>query len=92
MNAGVLSIGEDEAEVLQVLRHGRTGEPCAAFLTRVAHVSVRETRVFAWSARTRAAAAPLTLPAPEFARPTGLSGGPAQPRPRTSAPRRSGCR
>jgi acyl-CoA thioester hydrolase len=79
MTAGVLSLGEDEAEVLQVLRHGRTGEPCASFLTRVAHVSVRESRVFAWSARTRAAAAPLSVHAPTFARPDGLSGDPAQP-------------
>jgi len=79
MRAGVLSMGEDEAEVLQVLRHGRTGEPCAAFLTRIAHVSVREPRIFAWSARARAAAAPLTLDAPAFARPNGLTGGPAQP-------------
>jgi acyl-CoA thioester hydrolase len=79
MSAGLLSVGEDEAEVLQVVRHGRTGEPCAAFRTRIAHVSVCEPRVFAWSARTRAAAAPLTLEAPEFARPNGLPEGAAQP-------------
>lgn len=79
MTAGVLSIGEDEAEVLQVLRHVRSGEPCAAFLTRIAHISVREPRVFAWSARTRAAAAALAVEAPTFARPDALSGGPAPP-------------
>lgn len=79
MSAGVLSIGEDEAEVAQVLRHARSGEPCAAFLTRIVHISVREPRVFAWSARTRAAAAALAVEAPAFARPDGLSGAPASP-------------
>lgn len=79
MTAGVLSIGEDEAEVVQVLRHSRTGEPCAAFVTRVAHVSVREPRLFPWSARIRAAAAPLTVATPHFAGPNDLPGGPAMP-------------
>lgn len=78
MSAGVRAIGEDEAVLVQVLRHGRTGEPCAAFLTRAAHISVRERRPFAWSARTRAAAEKLKLDPPAVARPRGLPNGPVE--------------
>jgi acyl-CoA thioester hydrolase len=75
MTAGVARMGEDDALVVQVLRDG-SGDPCAAVLGRVAHISVREARPFAWSARTRAAADALALAPPAFARPRGLSSGP----------------
>jgi acyl-CoA thioester hydrolase len=77
MTAGVLSGGEDEARVLQVLRDGRTGEPLTSIIARVVHASVREFRPFAWSARTRDAAAGLMVEPPELPGPKALSGEPA---------------
>ena len=79
MTAGVLSLGEDEAEVLQVLRHGRTGEPCAAFLTRVAHVSVREIARLRLVRPHPGGGRALERPCAGVRRPNGLSGDPAQP-------------
>jgi acyl-CoA thioester hydrolase len=77
MTAGVLSLGEDDAQVLQVLERG-DGEPLSAIVARLAHVSVREARPFAWSGRIREAAAALAVKAPHFARPSGLAADPPE--------------
>ena len=67
MLAGVISIGPDEARVLQLLFHSRTGELAAAFQTVVAHVTSREGRTFPWSRRTLSLAETLTMAVPERA-------------------------
>ena len=78
MTGGLVSLGEDTALILQVLIHTRTGEPCATFLTHIAHVS-REGRAFAWPARTRAAAETLKVEIPPFATPRSISADPITP-------------
>lgn len=76
MDAGVVELGETDALVCQVLRHSRTGAPCATLLTRMVHISAQEGRPFAWSSRTRAAARALAETTPELARPKGLDPAP----------------
>ncbi len=78
MVGGVVSMGEDEALVLQLLLHTRTGEPCATFLTRVAHVSPQG-RPFPWPARSRAAAQALKVEVPALAAARSVSTDPVVP-------------
>jgi acyl-CoA thioester hydrolase len=78
MTAGILAIGEDEATALQTLSDGKTGEVLTAVVARLVHVSVREARPFAWSARIRAAAGALKVKAPKFGGAKGLTGDPVQ--------------
>ena len=68
LEAGLLTFGEDEATVLQVMRHSITGEPCASFVTRVQHVTPGG-RGFPWSAKAREAAEALACARPAYARP-----------------------
>lgn len=77
MTAGVLALHETEAELLQVLYHTGTGEPCAAFQTRVAHVAGREARPFPWSAAVRARAESLKVELPDFAKARSIAQAPA---------------
>lgn len=79
MSAALLSFGEDEAEVVQVLRHSFDDQPCATAVSRVAHVTAVEARPFPWSPRTRQAAAGLMGETPDFARPRGVQSGPVEP-------------
>ncbi len=72
MTGGVVFMDEDSALLLQVLTH-ISGEPCATFLTRVAHVSP-EGRAFPWPARARAAAETLRVEVPPFAAPRSVPG------------------
>jgi len=76
MSAGVVELGEAGATVLFSLTHSLSGEPCAAFLTRLEHASAVEGRAFSWPERARAAAERLRVQVPEHARPRGLTSGP----------------
>jgi acyl-CoA thioester hydrolase len=75
MTGGVLSMGETEAVLLLMLFHS-TGEPAAAFTTRVIHVTPDELRPFPWSRATRARAEAMKVKAPDCAAPRGITGAP----------------
>ena len=73
MTAGVLEMGESDARVLLILRHTRSGEPCATFVARVAHVTARDLRPFAWPEAARRKAQALKAPdVPDFAAPRSV--------------------
>jgi acyl-CoA thioester hydrolase len=78
MIAGVVSLDEDEARVLQLLMHSSTGEIAATFQTIVSHVTSREARAFPWSPRTRALAGRFMMEVPERAKPRSLSFAPVR--------------
>jgi acyl-CoA thioester hydrolase len=67
MLGGVIEIGEDEARLLQLLVHSRTGELAATFQTTVAHVTPGEGRPFPWPQRSRERAQALTVEVPKEA-------------------------
>ncbi len=79
LEAGILCLGEDEAEVVQVMRHSLSGEPCAAFVSRIAHVTA-DGRRFPWSDRSRTAAEALACGLPAFAEAKGVTGKPGPTR------------
>lgn len=64
MTAGLISLGEDEARILQVLTHAGSGEPAASFHTLVSHATAADGRPFPWSDRTRARAESLMVDVP----------------------------
>jgi acyl-CoA thioester hydrolase len=72
MTGGVLSLDDNEATLLQVLRHD-SGEPAAAITVRVAHVTPRSLKPFAWSRATRRLAETLMTERPDFAAPRGIA-------------------
>jgi acyl-CoA thioester hydrolase len=74
MTGGVIAMGDTGAELLQVLLHTRTGEPCATALTRIAHVAP-DGRPFPWPDRTRAAARALEVEIPPYAAPRSVHAG-----------------
>lgn len=78
MTGGVVSMGESDALLLQVIVHSLTGEPCATFLTRVSHATARVGRVFPWPSRTREAAEALRMEVPAHAAPRSISGEPVE--------------
>ncbi len=78
MTGGVVALEDDAALLLQVLTHTRTGEPCATFLTRAAHISPGG-RPFPWPARARAAAEALKIEVPSFAAPRSITSDPVTP-------------
>lgn len=78
MVAGVISIGLDEARLLQLLIHSQTGELAATFQTVVGHVTSREGRAFPWSARTLTLAQSLKMAVPVRAAPRSLSLAPVE--------------
>ncbi len=75
MTGGVLSMGETDAVILQMLFHA-SGEPAAAVTVRVAHVTPRALKPFPWSRSTRQLADGLMIQAPEISKPRGLSAAP----------------
>jgi len=79
MTGGVLSTGETDATLLQILFHA-SGEPAAALTTRVTHVTPRELKPFPWTQATRRLAEGLMIEAPDFARPRGISDTPVSTR------------
>ncbi len=76
IRSAVLEMGETDARILQVLFHASTGLPAAAITSRVEHVTAGEKRPFPWSQAARRLAKDLTVPAPDYALPRGLSGPP----------------
>lgn len=79
MLGGVISLGDTDAVVLQLLVHSLTGEIAASFRTRVEHVTAQEGRPFPWSGRTRELARALMVEPPPQGLPRGLSGDAAAP-------------
>jgi acyl-CoA thioester hydrolase len=79
VTGGVLAVDDTGAEVLQVVRHSGSGEPCAAITSRVEHVRADEARPFAWSERLRAGLEALRVERPAFAEPRGVPSGPVEP-------------
>ncbi len=73
MLAGVASMGDDEARVLQLMIHSLTGELAATFQTVISHVTGREGRAFPWSTRTLARARTLMMVVPDRAAPRSVS-------------------
>jgi len=78
MVGGVIEMGEDEARLLQLLIHSKSGEIAATFQTTVAHVTPGEARPFPWPARTRERAEALTVEVPEQAQARSISLGPVE--------------
>ena len=77
MTAGVLSIDDDEAQVLFLLRHSGSGDISAAIQARVAHVTPHNGVAFAWSDRIRERVREVEVKTPADARPRSLEpGGP----------------
>jgi acyl-CoA thioester hydrolase len=74
MTGGVVAMQGDEATLIQVLFHLRTGEPCASFITKVAHAAPKTGRPFAWPGRARAAAEALEADVPPYAAPRSIGG------------------
>lgn len=77
MTGGVVEIGECEARVLLLLRHG-SGELAASFQTVVAHATAREGRAFPWPARVLERAGALSMAVPPEAAPRSLDLAPVQ--------------
>lgn len=73
MRGGVIAIEENQARLLQLLLHARSGELAASFQTVVTHVTAREERPFSWSPLTRELADRLVVPIPDRAAPRSLS-------------------
>ena len=67
MTGGVVEMGESDAVLLQLLTHSDSGEPCASFVTRVAHATPFDGRPFPWSPRAREAACRMDVKIPDFA-------------------------
>ena len=71
MHGAVIALGETEAKLCLDMRH-EDGSPAASFTLRAAHADARTLKPFAWSLRTRAAAAAQTRPLPEHAAPRSI--------------------
>jgi acyl-CoA thioester hydrolase len=80
MMGGLLDMTETEARFLQLLIHSGTGEVAASFQTTVAHVTARDLRPFAWSARSRDLAEGVRLQTPPGVGPRSLDLAPSQGR------------
>lgn len=74
IEGGVLSVGEAEAEILLIMRHSLSGEPCASFVIALEHVTGAG-RSFPWSSRARSALEAHRCERPAFAGPRGVPGG-----------------
>ncbi len=75
MTGGVLSIGETDAVLLQVLTHA-SGQPAAAITARISHVTPHQLKPFPWSKATLRLAQDMMLEAPDFSKPRGVSAAP----------------
>jgi len=71
MHGGVLKLEESEALLCLDMRHA-DGAPSSCFTIRAAHVDTRQFQPFAWSARSRAAAAKLGVQAAAHAVPRSI--------------------
>lgn len=71
MHGGVVKLGESDGVFCLDMRHA-DGAPGTVFTLHVAHVDTRGYRPFAWSARTREAARPLTIALPAHAKPRSV--------------------
>ncbi|MBS0295257.1 MAG: acyl-ACP thioesterase [Proteobacteria bacterium] len=71
MHAGLLNVGEQEAEALLVMRHSESGEPCASFIVRLVHATAAG-RAFPWTTATLNAAERLACTRPDFAGARGV--------------------
>ena len=78
MTGGVIEMGEDEARLLQLLIHSKTGEIAATFQTTVAHITSGEGRAFPWSKRTLELAEGLKLEVPKEAQARSIKLGPIE--------------
>ena len=67
MTGGIVSLGETEAWVLQILYHSDTGQPAATIQSRIGHVTARDGTAFGWSAIVRERAKALMVEVPSFA-------------------------
>lgn len=76
IRSAVLEMGDTDARILQVMFHAKTGLPAAAVTSRVEHVTASEKRPFSWSQTARRLARGLTVAAPDYALPRGLTGAP----------------
>jgi acyl-CoA thioester hydrolase len=74
LTAGVLALGEQDVDVVQVLHHAEDHRPCAAITTRAIHATP-DGRIFAWPSRTRDAAQALTTTPPDFSLARGTPSG-----------------
>ena len=77
VEAGVVEMGEEDARLLLLMKHDG-GELAASFQMRVAHVTAREARGFAWPARVLARAEALRMAVPPRAEPRSVPLGPLQ--------------
>ncbi len=64
MQAAIEAVGDTEMTVIQVLIHSVSGRPSAILRSRIRHVTARDDRAFAWSARVRQKAEALIQRAP----------------------------
>lgn len=71
MEGGVVEMGESDARLLLLLRHG-SGEIAASFQTVVDHATASDSRAFPWPARVLARAAALTIEVPPEAAPRSI--------------------
>ena len=79
MTASLLEISETQAKILFQIFHSSDGKPCAAFTSRVEHVTAVDMRPFPWPRATRAAAdALLDAAVPDHARLRSLSNAPVE--------------
>jgi acyl-CoA thioester hydrolase len=78
MLGGVIEMGEEEARLLQLLVHSRTGQLAATFQTTVAHVTPVEARPFPWPKRTRERAEGLMVEVPKEAQARSIVLGPVE--------------
>jgi acyl-CoA thioester hydrolase len=79
MTGGIVEIGESDARMLLLLRHG-SGELAASFQMVVAHATSREGRAFPWPARVLERAEALRIEVPPEAAPRSLGLEPVQSR------------
>jgi acyl-CoA thioester hydrolase len=72
MTGGIVEMDDTMATIVLSMFHGRTGEPAATALARVAHVNPESGRAFPWPKRAREAARGLTVEVPAYAAPRSL--------------------
>ncbi|MFN3228572.1 MAG: thioesterase family protein [Asticcacaulis sp.] len=66
LQAAIEAVGETDMTVIQVLLHSASGRPSAILRSRIRHVTARDDRAFAWSARVRQKAEALIRPVPSL--------------------------
>ena len=79
MTAGVLQLDAQDATVLQVLSHSRTGAPSAVFHTRLIHAKASDAQPFGWPRAAQERAAAVMVETPAGLGPRSLQPGEAAP-------------